>query len=166
MSDDKPRNPFLTVWNVFSTFCGIVALSSMGETLLSNLLKWKGFILKIIESYRAVTEPVFAFLFEWLPFSVPMWVGDYLTFGSVLVASVLKGMKSSDALTGTSRGFVFKIVMCFIFFVSGPYVCMFFVKDALFETNDWDRIFAQWTMKWFATVLLGVVILLAINAAL
>ena len=88
MADKK--NPFTTLWNLIGTTGGIIGLSSMFQNWSNDLLQWKGFIADLIDGYRGVLEPTVDFLFGWLPFNVPYWVGDYLLIGSIVAASWVK----------------------------------------------------------------------------
>ena len=78
------QNPLITLWNVLGSIGGAISLSSMVENWFENILKWKGFIETLVNSYREVTEPIFDLFFGWLPFVVPAWVNDYLVFGVII----------------------------------------------------------------------------------
>ena len=59
------------------------------------MLAWKGFIAVVVDSYRSITVPLFDFVFGWLPFSVPMWINDYIVFGSIYGGSAIRAYSSA-----------------------------------------------------------------------
>ena len=183
MANEKARNPLTVLWNVFSTICGIAAFSSMTQNLFSDLLAWEGFIRSIFEGYRAITEPVFNFLFGWFPFPVPLWVGDYLTFSTILLAASIKGRESArlefERATRPVRiesGITVTITMnkisyidyfrYFVRLIFWPIYSIMIVSDLISQRDNFEGTIALWICKWLAAVLLGFVILLTINAAL
>lgn len=44
------------------------------------------------------------FLFGWLPFGIPLWVGDYLIIGLLIATSVVRGMQTSGEMDQLKEG--------------------------------------------------------------
>ena len=87
----QPKNPLIRLWNILGIFGGIISLSSMVQNWFDDLLKWRGFILEVVESYRAIVTPVFEFLFGWM-FDVPTWLVDYIVIGVLIFFSAVRGL--------------------------------------------------------------------------
>lgn len=106
LREEKPatKNPLVRLWDLIRSFGAIIGLSSMVQNWFDDLFAWKGFIASIIESYRSIIEPIMDFLFGWLPWTIPMWVGDYLSigliwsFGFILALVRLSGVSRREAV--------------------------------------------------------------------
>jgi hypothetical protein len=66
----------------------------MVQNWFDDLLQWRGFILEVLESYRAIVTPVFDFLFSWM-FDVPNWLVDYIVIGVLIFYSAVRGLGDS-----------------------------------------------------------------------
>ena len=76
-------DPLKKVWGYLS-----IPLSALGLLSLSDqLLGFKDNIQKLIETYKALVYPIYAFLFSWLWFDIPTWIYDYFTFGLLFASS-------------------------------------------------------------------------------
>ena len=193
--DKRNRNPLRILWNTIGTVGGIISLSSMVDSWLDDLLKWKGFISSIIQSYRSITMPISDFLFGWLPWSMPLWITDYLILGILYAASHIRGldMSSDDrfvttlkeiheggGLLGVTKFILLDVTTLILFMVilnlwlviTWPKM-LFGVIGAYISTRRKDNNLAHWygteprdVCLWFGAILLGFVVLLAINATL
>ena len=177
MTENKPRNPLTTLWNILSVACGIIGLSSMVQNGFNDLLKWEAFIGDIIEAYRSITVPVFEFLFGWLPFSVTAFIGDYLVMGTIVSASFHRAIGYEGQRIGASvpenLAIVFMIAITWNLIAV---LVLLRLLEAVFQPFlirifDWqmdafkidDRV-AKLAAYWFGAIALGVAVLLAINS--
>lgn len=177
-----PFNPLKWLWNLFGTIGGVISLSSMVQTWFDALLKWKGFIASIIESYRSIVEPAMDFLFGWLPFVVPYWMGDYLIVGTIIS---LSWRRASSGFTRRAnlREFV-------LFLTAWPAtVAYLFLRAFLLKRLLWaiqhqpdpisyrifnvfgpgsksELVLQRHFWYWLGAIILGLAVLLAINTQL
>lgn len=108
-------------------------------------------------------------------------MGDFLTFGVIVASSIIRGMLSSQtkppALGSTFRFFLKEYKTVFILFFMSVFiwpVLFLGIASLLIEKNNKPAdpmekhyaVSAQWILKWLGAILLGVIILLAINSAL
>ena len=83
--DSKPSNPLAVVWRVISNVSGVLALSSLLERAFDDLLRWKGFIATVVDVYRNVVDSIVGSL----PFSVPLWLADYIVIGILVNTAII-----------------------------------------------------------------------------
>ncbi len=169
-------NPLRTLWNTLGTIGGVISLSSMVQTWSDDLFKWKGFVASIIESYRSILEPVQDFIFGWLPWNIPYWVGDYLVFGILVLSSATRASSLVQDIRAAypfadspldkrmmRRQLLGDLVM-FIFACISIWPIVLAVSVVIYiaeRDSDFRNI-----LLWFGAILLGFIVLLAINAML
>ena len=77
------QDPLKKLWSIIS-----IPLSALGLLSLSDqLVGFNENILKLINGYKALIYPIYAYLFSWIWFDVPTWVYDYITFGLLFASS-------------------------------------------------------------------------------
>lgn len=169
MNNDKDNNPLKILWNLVSSIGGIVGLSSLAENWISDLMKWKGWIESVINSYQSIVYPVFEWLLAWLPWGVPSWAIDYIVLGIIFVTSMSKGITpdNNESFKTKFSGIKFSDApLMIIFYLSltifWPIMFFLTLRNYVFEKADDFRD----TLLWFASIFLGFFILLSVNAAL
>lgn len=168
------QSPFVKVWNYTGTVGGVVGLASMFERWFENSYSWKGFIRHAVEAYRTLVEPLFDVLFFWVPWQVPLFIYDYLFLGLMFLAAECKGISGGTwKLEGSiydkpseifSRKSIFPLIGLTYSVVVWPFTVYLRIKQALrgrIECNG-----AVKSLKWFAAIIFGVILLLPINALL
>ena len=174
MRSGKSSNPVGTLWNVLGTIGGIISLSTFAEDLFEKALHWKGFIANVIDAYRSIVNPVADFLFGWLPFALPFLVTNYLILGMLISASVGRGIASyshDPQFTQVHVPSVFqKMRVWVVSVVSWPLVVLMVLLGSILPLPESDaerrayRRGMRLSIRWFVAMILGLVILLAINA--
>lgn len=165
----RRSNPLKRLWDVLSMFGGIISLSSLAENWLADAIKWKGWIKQLLASYERIVYPIGEWLLGWLPWSVPTWIFDYFVLGIMFCTSAAKGMavpcagespktKWRDEL----KDIPIFILWHFLQLMLWPIFFLIILRNYIYERASDFRD----TLLWFAAILLGFVILLAINAAL
>lgn len=82
----QDRNPLRKVWGILS-----VPMSALGLLGLSDsLITFNQNIQNLINSYKAITHPVFELIFFWVWFDIPTYVFDYLFVGIIFVSCELR----------------------------------------------------------------------------
>lgn len=87
----EPKNPLITLWNLLGSVGGVISLSSLVQNCFDDLLRWRGFISDVVESYRSIVAPIFDFLFGWMV-GPPDWLVDYIVVGLLLFISLERGL--------------------------------------------------------------------------
>lgn len=106
MKDKK--NPLSTLWNIIGTIGGVISLSSLAENWAGDLVKWKGFILSFIESYRLMTQTIMDAVFFWLPFHIPQTVSDYIVLGVMI--SLVRNKLTPEVIGYTPNEYLYSKV--------------------------------------------------------
>lgn len=75
-----PKQALVRLWLAFSTVGTIISLAS----LFDDVVAWGPFIRAMIAAYRRIIDPVWSFVFGWLPFHMPLWTHDYFTLTSLM----------------------------------------------------------------------------------
>lgn len=78
------KNPLIVLLNVLGFVGGILTLSSLVQDWWKDLLRWKGFLAVIIDTYRSIVYPIYHTVFSWVSLSPPPWFYDYVTFGLIV----------------------------------------------------------------------------------
>jgi hypothetical protein len=163
MPTNKPQpNPLLTLWNVLGTVGGIISLSSMVQNWFDDLIRWKGFLFDIVASYRAVVEPAIDFLFGWLPFTVPYWLGDYFIFGVLTVTAMFRAL-GKDGGPRRLEQWAFNRIFYFAFW---PLMFVWWLMLFFSKNTHAGYYQTRFFLLWLSTLVLGLVVLLAINSQL
>ena len=150
-------NPFRVTWNITGTIFSIIGFASTVERLADDGKMWNGFIYKIVDNYRAVTEPTMDFLLGWSPFSVPYFIGD------IIFLYIMIGVAGSRVYAESlSRVGIFRK---FIIILQWPMLIRTMIKIArltelLREMQLAD--FILWA-SWLGAIFFGCAILFAIN---
>lgn len=161
-TDLKSFNPLASLWKWLSVPLGVIGLAGLGD----SLIKWKGFILELIQSYQSLVHPMWEFLFGWLPWGLPSWAADYLTLSVIVASSAAKGSEIPEVSLGTR--IVVRSLFIAIAIVMWPLMNAALLY-AIYRTegrNKRARSEMIGTMQWMGAILLGFVILLTINSAL
>ncbi len=90
----QPKNPLNTLWKAIQSVGAILGISSFVQRSSGDLLQWRGFILDVVESYRAIVTPVFEYSLGWM-FDVPPLLVDYLVIGFLIFSSSQLGLQTS-----------------------------------------------------------------------
>ena len=172
MKERMTKLGLTTVWNLLGILGGLLSIASLAENLVSGLVKWKGWIESIVSSYRGLISPMFDLLFEWLPWTAPVWIGDYIVIGAILGASVLRGVSGASVRFDRTSLEIF-FTLQFFWPITFPTVLLRALMSrqivALQESgdvvNEGDRIYVTRTVTWCFAILVAIVILLSINSA-
>ena len=90
------QNPILKPWRVFSVIIGLFSLASATE----QLVKWEGFILLLIETYRLTFHPVIGFLLSWIDIDFSPLFYDYLSLGILVGGAYIRAIRSGERAAG------------------------------------------------------------------
>lgn len=164
-------NPLRSLWNALGTIGGVVTMSSMAESWLSDLFRWQGFIRTIVDGYRSLVQPIFEFLFGWILSPVPFWIGDYIVLGVLCTTSFHKAFMEQfidEPMTFDDRLLVGGLAFLGVFL--WPYIVFISLRPYL-SRHPYDRMedlrsLSRRTALWLAAIVLGLVVLLAINTRL
>ncbi len=173
-------NPLRAAWNFLGTIGGIISLSSLAEDWVVKGGKWRGFIADLVEAYRSLVNPVFETLFDWLPWNWSIAVGDYLVVGVLLSSSYAKafvsiGRPSPERDMSLFESLSISVIAVLIFTWTWPLLA---ISAVLYPILWWQRAsssgdapsyvesFIRLMALWFGAVVLGLVVLLAINTRL
>ncbi|MDM3870223.1 hypothetical protein QSV34_02510 [Porticoccus sp. W117] len=176
------KSPLSRLWDWFCKFTGIVSLSSFAENLFKQLLEWKGFINVLLESYRSIVEPMFLVLTEWLSFSLPLWIGDYVVLGTIVTSSYFRiALKLANPSLSESikkdisrPNGVFLVAICILggigtFFAMlclWPIILLASAHSANFGRKGVHYDLWRGTWQLLCAIFFGCVILLAVNSQL
>ncbi|MBO6506835.1 MAG: hypothetical protein JJ977_18705 [Kordiimonadaceae bacterium] len=165
-AQESSKNPLRNLWNGIGTFGGIISFSSLVENWFKEIVKWHGFILEIIEAYRTITAPIWKIIFGWLPWDI-LWVGDYLLLGIIIYASFLRGIRFTEELkSGAKLNLGMLGISIPVILLLWPGYLVFLAGSSIYYNHASTKQESKRILLWFASVLLGFVLLLAINSQL
>ena len=161
-------NPLILLWNTLGTIGGIISIASMLQKWNEDLVKWKGFILTIIETYQQIIRPIFEFLSAFLPFNIPPFFQDYLVFGCIIAVSEFRAMRKrekSKLYIHLLKLLFWPFVLAVIIYTYPEYIRKYLSrqKRPTFVQHNLEIQRTVNTSIWLLTVILGTSILLSIN---
>ena len=123
------------LWLPFATFMTAVDLIQIGDNLWPTLIKWADFFGFWIGFIRDIRNIVFT-PFDWINISVPVWLKDYLLFGSFLTSSLFSSSYRLDK-DGEIFESVGSLVFWFLIMVVVYPISLFgLLSRALDKNND------------------------------
>lgn len=147
--NEGKKNPLKTIWNIFSICAGVLSLSSISE----SFIKWREFIIQVINCYRSIIHPIFEFLFSWIPITIPTYIYDYFVLGMMVSASYLRALHAADKIQGYSFGLlpsdlygenILKIIVAILLRILGWPIIMVKYLIKLFEGFSESNSFNKW----------------------
>jgi len=167
MDNKLPFNPLKFLWTTLGNIGGILALSSLVETWLSDIFKWKGFLANVLEAHRNLTQPVFNLLFGWFPFAVPLWVNDYIIFGSMLFIVIRLHSASPPPGQRLIMGMLLIPFWLYVVFLWPVLLVLFAILAIGKDTRGLGQhLLYRSIFAWYGAMFLLLAILLAVNTQL
>lgn len=170
---EKP-NPLASLWNVLGILGGIISLSSMVENWSADLVSWDSFLSNVISGYRAIAQPAVELFFFWWPYGVSPFFTDYVTLSVMTISSLVRAaitdqgkLFSSDSEYREARPLLIMAALFWPLVLLTALVYKF--QDWVYsDQEDYEPEGESFTLflQWFGAIVLGVVVLLAINVQL
>ena len=158
MPPKKHSSSLSKLWNAIQKISAIIGFSTFIEDIFGKAVKWKGFINETIQCYRAILSSIFEFILGWVNLVPPIWLQDYLILGLIIFGIAYKWFKTTPGMVIRTFRTLFWVCI-FIWPIFIGWVATATTKSQLRERS---------TVFWgdLGTVLLGFLLLLAINAQL